>query len=324
MMAAALSQVRFLAVRFLVLPLVALLPARLAFATARWRGRRRYGRFSPEVKDRMRRAVQQVCGSAGEGEVEAVLREHCEIISCDEMDPYLYVRLGRHGFDRIIRLEGLHHLEEATHGGGGAILFSAHFGGGYPFLAALGARGHRLYGIGAPIEQFPLTQRAVLRMRMALMRRASNGEVLFTGRPSLGHEVLARLREGALIYLLLDVPPDPRAKRTIEVEFLGRPCRLSYGILDVAAKSGVPVLPFFVYYTAPHFRRAVIGRPVEFVADADREVARRINLRRCLERIEEAISLAPSHWMMWGAVDGLWSSGGEGVEAPAAGRRSPA
>jgi len=313
-MATVMNDTRFLLVRLLVLPVLAFLPARLAFAAARWRGRRRYGRLSLEVKNRMRREVEQVCGHVGEGRIEAILQEQGEILSCDEMDAYLILRLGRRGFDRIISLEGLHHLEEATRSGKGAILFSAHFGGGYAFLAALGARGYRLYGISAPIERLPLDQRAVLRVRKALMGWASNGDVLFMGHASLGHEMLARLRGGALIYVLLDVRPDARAKRAMAVEFLGRQCRLSYGILDLAAISGTPVLPFFVYYTAPHLRRAVIGAPVELVADRDPEVARRINLRRCLERIEEAISLAPSHWMLWGNFEGLWSCDAEAAE----------
>lgn len=302
------SHIRFLLVRLLILPALAFLPTRWAFAVARWRGRRRYRRLSPDLKAKMRRDVDQVCGPLGDDRVDAILQEQSEILSCDEMDPYLYLRLGRRGFDRIVALEGLHHLEAATRGGGGAILFSAHFGGGYPLLAMLGARGYRLYGLAASIDRFPLAQRAVLKARVALMSRAGNGGVLFTDQPIFGHEVFARLREGALIYLLLDVPPPARAKRTIEVEFLGRSCRLSYGILDLAARSGVSVLPFFVYYTAPHLRRVVIGSPVEFVTDADPHVARSANLRRCLEPMEEAIAQAPSHWMMWGGVESLWSS----------------
>jgi lauroyl/myristoyl acyltransferase len=258
----------------------------------------------------MRREVEQVCGPVGEARVDAILQEHCEILSCDEMDPYLYLRLGRRGFDRIVTIEGLHHLEAATRAGGGAILFSAHFGGGYPLLATLGARGYRLYGLAAPIDRLPFVHRLALQLRVRFMSWASHGGVLFTNHPTFGHEIFARLREGALIYLLLDVPPPALVKRTVEVELFGRPCRLSSGILDLAAKSGVPVLPFFVYYTAPHLRRLVIGHPVEFVVDPDQEVARRTNLRRCVERIEEAIAQAPSHWMMWGAVEDLWKSRG--------------
>jgi lauroyl/myristoyl acyltransferase len=263
----------------------------------------------------MRQEVLQVCGELDEGRVEAILEETQEIISCDEMDPYLFLRLGRRGSDRVIALEGLHHLETATRRGGGAILFSAHFGGGYAFLVALGSRGYRPCPIFAQIDRMPMAQRLVLRVRVALMKWTSNGESLFTGRASLGHEILARLSEGNPIVVLLDARPESHAKRAIQVEFLGRQCRLSYGVLDLVATSGAPLLPFFVYYTGPHLRRAVIGKPVEFVTDPDPLVARKINLRRCLERIEEAVSLAPSHWMLWGHFEGLWSDGAEAVEA---------
>lgn len=320
MVGSAASQLRFLAARLLLLPVLAFLPARVAFGAARLRGRRRYSRLGLEIKDRMGREVEAICGPVGEARVDAILQEHCEILSCDEMDPYLSLRLGRRGFDRIAAIEGLHHLEAATRAGGGAILFSAHFGGGYPLLATLGARGYRLYGLAAPIDRLPFAHRLTFELRLRLMGWAGRGGVLFTDHPAFGHEVFARLREGALVYLLLDVPPPPRAKRTVEVELFGRPCRLPSGILDLAAKSGVPVLPFFVYYKASHLRRVVIGAPVEFIVDPDREVARRANLRRCLERIEEAIVQAPSHWMLWGAAGALWSA--EGQREAHAGRPS--
>lgn len=63
---ATLSQIRFLLVRLLILPALAFLPARLAFAVARWRGRRKYRRLSPDAKHQMRYEVEQVCGPVSE------------------------------------------------------------------------------------------------------------------------------------------------------------------------------------------------------------------------------------------------------------------
>jgi len=78
--ATAASRARFLLVRLLLLPVLAFLPARLAFSAARWRGRRRFRRIGPEVKDRMRRDLRLVFGPLEEARIDALLEESVEII----------------------------------------------------------------------------------------------------------------------------------------------------------------------------------------------------------------------------------------------------
>ena len=312
--ATALSRGRYLLVRLLLLPALALLPARLAFGVARWRGRRRFRRIGPEMKTRMRRDVRLVLGPMEEAQIDALLEESAEIVSCDELDVFFYARFGRRGFSRIVEVEGLEHLEAALKGGRSALLFSAHFGGAQGFLGVLAARGYRLFTIGRSLDRDPWIQRLNLRWRHRFLGRVQNGPILYAGQGSVPR-ALQCLREGRVGYLLLDVAPG-KTRRVVEVEFLGRPCRLSYGLIELAEAAEATILPFFAFYTAPHLRRAVIGKPVEFVTDPDPLVARKINLRRCLERIEEAVSLAPSHWMLWGHFEGLWSPGAAVAAVP--------
>jgi len=312
--ATAASRARFLLVRLLLLPVLAFLPARLAFSAARWRGRRRFRRIGPEVKDRMRRDLRLVFGPLEEARIDALLEESVEIISCDELDLFFYPRFGRGGFSRIVQVEGLEHLDAALEEGRGAILFSAHFGGAQGFLGVLAARGYRLFGIVRSFARDSWVQRINFGWRAWFLERVQNGPILFAGQGSL-REALRCLREGRVGWIIIDAPPG-RTRRVVKVEFLGQPCHLSYGLIELAEAADAPVLPFFVYYTAPHLRRAVIGAPIEFSRDPDPQVARRHNLRRCLEWVEEAISLAPSHWMMWGHFESLWSSDTDVVEAP--------
>ena len=310
----ALSQGRFLLVRLVLLPALAFLPARLAFRAARRRGRRRFRRLAPELKDRMRRDLRLVSGPVEAAQVDAFLEESVEIVSCDELDVFCYARLGRRGFSRIVQVEGLEHLDAALKGGRGALLFSGHFGGAQGFLGVLAARGYRLFGIMRPFDGDPWIDRIAFAWKSRYLKRLQNGPILFAGQGSVP-EALRHLRDGRVGWVIIDAAPRG-TRRVVLVEFLGQPCRLSYGVLELAATSGAPVLPFFVFYTAPHLRRAVIGKPVEFVTDPDPLVARKINLRRCLERIEEAVSLAPSHWMLWGHFEGLWSPGAAVAEVP--------
>ncbi|HZY31249.1 MAG TPA: lysophospholipid acyltransferase family protein [Candidatus Methylomirabilis sp.] len=312
--AAALSHGRFLLVRLLLLPALAFLPVRLAFGAARWRGRRRFQRLGPEVRGRMRRDLRLVSKPSEEAEIDAILEESMEVTSCDELDLFFYARFGRRGFSRIVQVEGLKHLDVALEDGRGAILFSAHFGGAQGFLGALAARGYRLFGIVRSFDRDPWVQRLAFRWKTWLLERVQNGPLLFAGQGAVG-EALRCLQEGRVGWVIIDAPPG-KTRRVVEVEFLGQPCRLSYGLIELAEATRAPVLPFFVFYTAPHLRRAVIGPPVKFSPDGEPKTTRRKNLRRCLEPIEEAISQAPSHWMMWGNFESLWSPDTEGAEAP--------
>lgn len=309
--ATAVSRAWFLLVRLVLLPLLALLPAHLAFGAARWRGRRRFRRIDPEVKNRMRRDLRLVCGPLGEAQVEALLQESVEVSSCDELDVFFYSRFGRRGFSRIMQVEGLEHLDAALKGGRGAILFSAHFGGAQGFLGVLAGRGYRIFGIVRSFARDPRMHRVVFWWKTWFLERVQNGPALFAGEGSLG-EALRHLREGRVGWLIIDAAPG-KTRRVVEVEFLGRPCRLSYGLIELAQAAAAPVLPFFVFYTAPHLRRAVIGAPIELSPGPDSQIARQQNLRRCLEPIEQAIVRAPSHWMMWGHFESLWHGDAEPV-----------
>ncbi len=315
--ATAASCTGFLLVRLVLLPALALFPARLAFSAARWRGRRRFRKCSPEMKNRMRRDLRLVFGPKEEARIDAVLEESAEIVSCDELDVFCYARFGSRGFSRIVQVEGLEHLDAALKGGRGALLFSGHFGGAQGFLGVLAGRGYRLFGVLRAFDQDPWIHRLNFAWKSWVLERVQNGPLLYAGKGPLGHQALRHLREGRVGWILIDATPRS-TRRVAEVEFLGRPCRLAYGVIELAEMTGAPVLPFFVFYTAPHLRRAVIGEPVEFVTHSDPLVARTMNLRRCLERIEEAVSLAPSHWMLWGHFESLWSTEAAVAEVPAA------
>lgn len=316
--ATVLSHTWFLLVRLVLLPALALLPARLAFSAARWRGRRRFRGYGPEMKNRMRRDLRLVVGPKEEAEIDAHLEESVEIISCDELDLFFYGRFGRRGFTRIVEVEGLDHLNAALKGGRGAILYSAHFGGAQGFLGVLAASGYRFFGIARSFVQDPWLQRINFGWRTWLLERVQNGPILFAGEGSLA-EAFRHLREGRVGWLIIDAAPG-RTRRVVEVEFLGRPCRLSYGLIELAQAAAAPILPFFVFYTAPHLRRAVIGPPIELSPGPDSQVTRQQNLRRCLEPIEVAISRAPSHWMMWGHFESLWCGDAEVAEVSSSSR----
>jgi len=307
----------FLLARLVLLPLVACLPPRRAFAVARWRGRRRYRRLAPEVKARMRRDIQLALGPIAESEIEAILQEGLEILSCDELDVFCYARAGRRGFTRLVEVQGIEHLDWALQRGRGALLFSGHFGGAQGLLGALAARGYPLFGIVRAFHRDPWAQRVVFAWKTRWLERVQNGPVLFAGQGS-AERALARLREGKVGWVIIDAPPG-KSRRVVDVEFLGQACRLSYGLIELAETAEAPILPFFVYYTAPHLRRAVIGPPVPLSTATDLEASRHDNLRRCLARIEAAIAEAPSHWMLWGHFESLWrpaAAGSGGAAAP--------
>ena len=127
-----LSQAEVVAYYLATAPLLALLPARLAYRAACWRGDWTF-RAWPGKRGEVLRGLRRVLADElGPAEAERVARDVFRIRSCEIID---LMRLrGRAGsLEKLIDIRGREHLRAALAGGKGAILCTAHAGS---YLAA--------------------------------------------------------------------------------------------------------------------------------------------------------------------------------------------
>lgn len=144
-------------------------------------------------------------------------------------------RLRPDALRRVVRVEGLEHLDETRRAGRGAILVTGHFGNWELLGAALAARGYPVYFLVG--EQ---TNARVDRLINALRVRWGVG-VIHRGSALRG--VLRALRSGAFVAMLADqnVRHDG-----VFVEFFGRAASTTRGPARFAIHAGCPVIPGFI------------------------------------------------------------------------------
>ena len=137
-----------------------------------------------------------------------------------------WIRQGAPHAERVVRIEGLEHLEEALRGGGGAILASAHFGYARLIKPILGVHGCPALLVGDQVddEWLPIA--------------AEDLPVSLNLRPHL-----AALRENRPLIILAD---GRSATSFIHVPMLGVRVRFAPGAMRIARATGAPVLPTFV------------------------------------------------------------------------------
>src|SRR5579864_3993754 len=145
-----------------IVPLVAFLPARLAYGVACLRGDWRY-RWDRARRREVTRSLEVVLGDRLSPEERArVARDFFRMRSCQPVDVMRLAGKGR-SLARLVEIRGLEHIEAAMAAGKGAIIVSGHFGSFGPAFSLLGAHGFPITAIGRyPSKSRPLLKRSAI------------------------------------------------------------------------------------------------------------------------------------------------------------------
>ena len=122
-----LCQAEIVAFWLAVAPLLALLPARLSYRAACWRGDWTF-RSAPGKRREVVRNLRQVLGEElSPDKAESLARDIFRIRTCEVVD-LMRLRGRARSLRRLVEIRGREHLDAALAEGKGAILCSAHFG----------------------------------------------------------------------------------------------------------------------------------------------------------------------------------------------------
>src|SRR3984885_14645610 len=142
-----LRQAETIAYWLAVAPLLALLPARLAYRAACWRGDLTFW-YWPEKRAEVIRGLRQVLGAElSAHEAERLARVIFRIRTCEVID-LMRLRGRARSLGKLVEIRGREHLDDALAGGKGAILWSAHFGSYICAFSLLHATGSPVTSIG--------------------------------------------------------------------------------------------------------------------------------------------------------------------------------
>ena len=280
-----------------IVPLVAFLPAPLAYNIARFRGDWCY-RFHPTERASIIDCLRAVLGDQlAPAERTRVARDYFRLRSCEAVDAMRLAGNGR-ALVRLVEMRGLEHIEAALACGKGAMICSAHFGfydGGFSLL---GVHGFPVTTI-VRRPSLPLPHRVVvdLAYRTKYLRRHRHRPDIDSNADQLWSAAQAAmvLRSNEVLCTCIEPPPLPTARRhAVEVEFFGRPVRLSPGCITLAKHAGAPVMLLFLHRSSDWRHLTLeVSPPVPCNGDVATV------LQACISQIEAAIRRDPAHWRFW-------------------------
>ena len=288
-------------------PLLALLPAVIAYRAACWRADWT-SRSWPEKRSDIVRSLRQVLGEElSQQEAERLARDIFRIRSCEVID-LMRLRGQARSLGKLVEIRGREHLDAALAAGKGAILCSAHYGSYDCAFSLLNLSGFPVTSIGRwwwnyPPEGSPAVRRMwdfVFARRVHRHRQQPNIEP-WPGRVQVALQAAAVLRGNAVVTICSEAPPlDAELNRTIEVPFLGRQARFLPGVVTLAQVTGAPVLMISVHRAADYRHQVLeISSPVPM----DGETAAAFG--RCAAAMGAAIRARPAEWDFWFEPDDL-------------------
>jgi len=285
--------------RLVIVPLVAFLPAPLAYGVACLRGDWCY-RHDTSTRERIMHNLQEVLGDQlSPEECARVTRDFFRRRSCEAMDVLRLTGKGR-ALARLVEIRGLEHIEAALAAGKGAIICSAHFGlynGGFSLI---GARGFPVTTVGDWRSNWV----NMTRVQRILWRLVHEKRLEHHRRPNIEPErerfstamlMAETLRSNELITMAIEAPLSPEERaRAVPVDFLGRQVLLLPGSTDIAQFTGSPVLVMVVRRLADWRHQVLeISPPVPLEGDPIKA------FKHCVKMLEAPIRQNPAYWDWW-------------------------
>ncbi len=221
-----LRQAETVAFWLAVAPLLALLPASLAYRAACWRGDWTF-RCWPEKRGEVMRGLRQVLGEElSPEEAERMARDVFRIRTCEVID-LMRLRGRARSLERLVEIRGREHLDAALAEGKGAILCSAHFGSYMCAFSLLHASGFPVTSIGRWWWNYPPGESSAVRRmwdfvyaRRVLRHRQRPNIEPWPGRVQVAVQAAAALRDNEVVTICERRPaarrgPEPRRRSAL-------------------------------------------------------------------------------------------------------------
>ena len=293
--------------RLVIVPLIAFLPARLAYGLACLRGDCRY-RLQRAMREQIMDNLADVLGAQlSAAERARITRDFFRRRSCEMIDAMRLAGSGR-ALARLVEIRGMEHIEAALAAGKGVLLCSAHFGSFNSCFSLLGACGFPVTAVGDWRSTYDASMPAFQRFLWRLLQEKRVGR--HRRRPNIEPEkerfgtamrMVEVLRSNEVITMALETPiPAEDRARAVPVDFLGHRIRLLAGSVSVAQLTGSPLLMLVVHRQAD-WRHQVLEISAPVTLDGDPASA----FRRCMEMVEAPIRQHLAYWDYWSGTRAL-------------------
>lgn len=281
-----------------VLP-VASLPEPLAFALGRLLGRLWYAVDARHRKIALENLARAFGSRTTAAEREAIARNHFIHLGYTFVETCRLRGLSAAHLERVVRVEGLEHLQRARERGRGVVVVTAHFGS-WEVLA----RAWLLLGEAAAIVARPLDN-PLLEAWIAGIRTAGGNRVI-PKRHAFRH-LVETLRRGGTVAMLLD--QNVAREQGVFVDFFGTLACTTTAATLAARRTGAALVPVVCPRRAPGCFTVRIGKEIPVAATGDR---RRDILATTAEATAVLEAFIREHPEQWFWVHRRWKTRPEG------------
>jgi KDO2-lipid IV(A) lauroyltransferase len=203
-----------------------------------------------------------------------------------------------------LRVEGLHHLEEADAQGKGVLILCTHVGPFVLLLPTMTNLGFTYTPVTYKAESTPLPRYlTAMHWYGASLGIDPELPVIFPG-DDASRQIRETLAKGKRVGITIDAPG------TSVVELFGRPAGLGTGMAHFALGTGAPIVPAVILDGNGGFkRRLVIHPPLSYEITGEKKDDIAAIMREVVAAGERQIREAPPQWLSWFGLRGMWETG---------------
>ncbi|MBU4313480.1 MAG: lysophospholipid acyltransferase family protein [Actinobacteria bacterium] len=192
-----------------------------------------------------------------------------------------------------VEIEGLEHLDNALKKGRGAVIITAHLGNFEWGACRIAVEGYKIWVLSLVIKNR-------LVGKFFESNRLSKGpKTIYINRML---NVFRILKNNEIVAIPSDRDPTGRAARPFK--FFGKTAYLPSGALQIALKSGAPLIPSFIWRKDKYNHSQIIETPIDLIREGDKETLIAKNMEKVLKVMEKYIRNNISEWEMF---HDIWS-----------------
>ncbi|PCJ62113.1 MAG: hypothetical protein COA79_05340 [Planctomycetota bacterium] len=183
----------------------------------------------------------------------------------------------------IMEIEGEEFLRKASSEKDGIIFLTAHIGFWEAGVFLFPRYGFKTNFVAKKIKN-PLISEYIFEKR-----KMYDGDVI--DKKNGLKKILKTLKNNDAIGVLLD--QHAHTAESVTIDFFGRPANTSIGVIQIASKKQVPIIPVFCYRIPKNRFKVIVHKPIYL----NSKVGLEKNAEEINEIIENAIKEYPSQWM---------------------------
>jgi KDO2-lipid IV(A) lauroyltransferase len=188
---------------------------------------------------------------------------------------------------KMVKVEGMEHLEKAYSSGKGVIGVTGHISNFELLAAYVSLRGYKLSAIGRELYD--------PRLNALLIKNREKMGVQNIYSTASAKEVIKVLNSGRMVGVLMD--QDTSRVKGIFVKFFGRLARTPVGPAILALRFNSPIVPMTIVQTEKEDYRIIIREEIKPLSEKTREENIYYLTQKCTDFLEEVIREYPDQWV---------------------------